>query len=129
MACAGWIIAPNATFTRVLILRGSTGTEIDVTGYNARMDFKLRGGLNETVLFSLTDGDGLTLAGEDAVYDGVTYHNGVIRVVVSDARAKLLEGKKGVCDLLIESSVTITNLYKNPVKAWRGTLGVTEASF
>ena len=129
MACAGWTITPNATFTRVLILRDSTGTEINVSGYNARMDFKQKEGLNETVIFSLTDGDGLTLAGEDAVYDGVTYHNGVIRVTVSQARAELLAGMKGVTDLLIEASGTVTNLYKNPVKTWYCTKGVTDASF
>lgn len=129
MACAGWTITPNATFTRVLILRDSEGTEIDVSGYNARMDFKQKEGLNETVIFSLTDGDGLTLAGEDAVYDGVTYHNGVIRVTVSQARAELLAGMKGVTDLLIEASGTVTNLYKNPVKTWYCTKGVTDASF
>ena len=134
MACAGWIITPNATFTRVLILRDSTGTEINVSGYNARMDFKQKEGLNETVIFSLTDGDGLTLAGEDVVYNDpvlgeVTYHNGVIRVTVSQARAELLAGLKGVTDLLIEASGTVTNLYKNPVKTWYCTKGVTDASF
>ena len=134
MACAGWTITPNATFTRVLILRDSTGTEIDVSGYNARMDFKQKEGLNETVIFSLTDGDGLTLAGEDVVYNDpvlgeVTYHNGVIRVTVSQARAELLAGMKGVTDLLIEASGTVTNLYKNPVKTWYCTKGVTDASF
>ena len=129
MACAGWTITPNATFTRVLILRDSTGTEIDVSGYNARMDFKQKEGLNETVIFSLTDGDGLTLAGEDVVYDEVTYHNGVIRVTVSQARAEMLAGLKGVTDLLIEASGTVTNLYKNPVKTWYCTKGVTDASF
>ena len=134
MACAGWTITPNATFTRVLILRDSTRTEINVSGYNARMDFKQKEGLNETVIFSLTDGDGLTLAGEDAVYNDpvlgeVTYHNGVIRVTVSQARAELLAGMKGVTDLLIEASGTVTNLYKNPVKTWYCTKGVTDASF
>ena len=134
MACAGWTITPNATFTRVLILRDSTGTEINVSGYNARMDFKQKEGLNETVIFSLTDGDGLTLAGEDVVYNDpvlgeVTYHNGVIRVTVSQARAELLAGLKGVTDLLIEASGTVTNLYKNPVKTWYCTKGVTDASF
>ena len=134
MACAGWTITPNATFTRVLILRDSTGTEIDVSGYNARMDFKQKEGLNETVIFSLTDGDGLTLAGEDVVYNDpvlgeVTYHNGVIRVTVSQARAEMLAGMKGVTDLLIEASGTVTNLYKNPVKTWYCTKGVTDASF
>ena len=134
MACAGWTITPNATFTRVLILRDSEGTEIDVSGYNARMDFKQKEGLNETVIFSLTDGDGLTLAGEDVVYNDpvlgeVTYHNGVIRVTVSQARAEMLAGMKGVTDLLIEASGTVTNLYKNPVKTWYCTKGVTDASF
>ena len=129
MACAQWTLTPNSTFTKVLILRDSAGTELDLTGYNARMEFKLKEGLTETTLFTLTDGDGLTLAGEDAVYDGVTYHDGVIRVVVSQARAELLAGLKGVTDLLIEASGTVTNLYKNPVKTWICTKGVTEATF
>lgn len=129
MACAVWVIAPNATFTRVLIVRDSTGTEVDLTGYNARMDFKQKVGLNETIIFSLTDGDGLTVAGEDAVYDGVTYHNGVIRIVVTPTQAKLLDGMKGVTDLLLEASGAVTNLYTNPVKSWVCTKGVTEASF
>lgn len=129
MVCAGWTLTPNATFSRVLILRDADKTELNLTGYNARMDFKEKEGLNETVLFSLTDGDGLTLASEDVVYDEVTYHNGVIRVTVSQARAELLAGKKGVTDLLIESSGTVTNLYKNPVKTWYCTRGVTDASF
>lgn len=134
MACAGWTLTPNATFSRVLILRDADKTELNLTGYNARMDFKEKEGLNETVLFSLTDGDGLTLASEDVVYNDptlgeVTYHNGIIRVTVSQARAELLAGKKGVTDLLIESSGTVTNLYKNPVKTWYCTKGVTDASF
>ena len=124
-----WRIAPNATFEAVLICKDDAGAELSVVGCKARMDFKTNANTGSTSLFSLTDTDGLTLAGESVVEDGVTYHDGVIRITVTPDKAKLLEELKGFADLLVQLSSTNVMRVYDPPRHWIGVRAVTPATF
>lgn len=124
-----WKIMPNATFSAVLICLDDEGNEINITGCKARMDFKVTAGTKNQPLFSLTDTDGLTLAGEDAVVGTTTYHNGVVRVIVTPEKAALTEGLKGCADLLIRLSDDSVYRVYIPPRAWIAQASVTPAVF
>lgn len=124
-----WKIAPNATFEVVLICKDDAGAELSVVGCKARMDFKTRATTGTTSLFSLTETDGMVLAGESIVESGVTYHDGVIRITVTPDRAILLEGQRGWADLLVQLSATNVLRVYDPPRGWVSSHAVTPATF
>ena len=124
-----WKIAPNATTEIVLICKDDAGAELSVVGCKARMDFKTKATTGTTSLFSLTETNGLTLAGESVVESGVTYHDGVIRITITPEKAILLEGMRGWADLLIQFSLTNVMRVYDPPRGWVSSHAVTPATF
>lgn len=124
-----WKITPNATFEAVLVCLDDEGTEIDVTGCKARMDFKTALGTTGAALFSLNETDGLTLAGESVTIGANTYHNGVIRIIITPAKASLTENLRGSADLLIRLSDNSVYRVYTPPRTWVAMAAVTPAVF
>lgn len=125
--CTQMIIPPNEDYTEVFVLISGdldTGSEMDLTPYTAAMSFSLTADIDSTPLFTLTEGDGIEINGEAVTYNDVTYTTGVVRITVSAARAAMLEGKKGYCDLLIKGSSTSQVLFRT----WMCSKGVTNPS-
>lgn len=103
------LIEQGATYDQEFIWKDSEGTGINLTGYSARM--QVRQVKTETVLLSLTNGNGITLN-----YSG----NGSIRIFVSatgtsalttcnQARYDLeLQNADGTVTRLLQGAVTIS---------------------
>ena len=133
--CYPIVMPDNATYTESFGFLDSNGAEIDLTGVECKMDFKLTKGVASSSLFSLTNDDGLevgtipatiTYTDEDGEEVTKTFTGkGVVRMTVSWARAALMSGKKGWTDLLMNfGSDRVDNAFPDG-RPWVGCLGTT----
>ncbi len=109
--CYPIVMPDNASFVQGLGFLDRNGDEVDLSNVGGKMDFKLTRDINATPIFSLTNGDGLTIGETEAVMTYVdktgtevtkTFTgNGIVYISISYERAMMLSGKKGWCDLLL----------------------------
>jgi len=109
--CYPIVMPDNASFVQGLGFLDRNGDEVDLRGVGGKMDFKLTRDIGAAPIFSLTNGDGLTIGETEAVMTYVdktgtevtkTFTGkGVIYIFISYERAMMLSGKKGWCDLLL----------------------------
>ena len=92
---------------------------VDITSAACKMSFKLEPTTASTALFTLTNGDGLTMAEGDRTIDGTLYEaKYIVTFEISYQRALLLEGLQGYADLLV-------NNVSAGLFTWAGGAGVT----
>lgn len=109
--CYPIVMPDNASFVQGLGFLDRNGDEVDLSNVEGKMDFKLTRDIGAAPIFSLTNGDGLTIGETEAVMTYVdktgtevtkTFTGkGIVYIFISYERAMMLSGKKGWCDLLL----------------------------